>query len=75
MGMVWVLSAPTHGSILQSGNAAAFASEVCFEAAEAVAAFRRRLQAISDKVDARNAALDVPYRYLDPLNVSRSTDI
>jgi len=23
----------------------------------------------------RNAVLDVPYRYLDPLNVSRSTDI
>jgi len=75
MGMVWVLSAPTQGSILQTGDAPAFAPELCFEAGESVAAFRRRLQAISDKIDQRNAVLDVPYRYLDPLNVSRSTDI
>jgi len=48
MGMVWVLSAPTQGSILQTGDSPAFAPELCFEAGEAVAAFRRRLQAISD---------------------------
>lgn len=75
MGMVWVLSAPTRGSILEAGGSAAFSPEVSHEANEAVAAFRRRLQAISNRIDERNAALDVPYRYLDPLNVSRSTDI
>jgi len=75
MGMVWVLSAPTQRSILQAGASPAFSPDVCFEAGEAVAAFRRRLQAISSAIDARNGELDVPYRYLDPVNISRSTDI
>lgn len=75
MGMVWVLSAPTKRSILQAGGSHAFAADVCFEAGEAVAAFRRRLQAISSAIDARNAGMAVPYRYLDPVNISRSTDI
>lgn len=75
MGMVWVLSAPTQRSILQAGGSRAFSPDVCFEAGEAVAAFRRRLQTISSVIDARNSALAVPYRYLDPVNISRSTDI
>lgn len=75
MGMVWVLSRPTRRTILHEGEAAVFDPALCAEATEAVAAFQRRLQQISDRIRARNETLDVPYRYLDPYNVSRSTDI
>lgn len=75
MHMVWVLSAPTQRSLLEAGGAPAFAPAVSFAAGEAVASFRRRLQAISTAIDHRNRELAVPYRYLDPLNISRSTDI
>ena len=75
LGMVWVLSMPTLRSLVSAGESGAFQPEVCFSAAEAVAAFRRRLYQISDEVELRNAGMEVPYRYLDPINVSLSTDI
>jgi Lipoxygenase len=75
MGMVWVLSRPTRRSLLHAGEAAAFDPALCLQATEAVAAFQRRLQQISDQIQLRNETLDVPYRYLDPTNISRSTDI
>ena len=75
MGMVWVLSMPTVRSLLHTGDCGAFAPNVCREASEAVAAFRRRMHDLSDQIALRNEARAVPYRYLDPRNVSRSTDI
>ncbi len=75
MGMVWVLSRPTVHSILHSGDAPAFRPELCFEADDVIGAFRRKLVAISDSIQLRNSRLEQPYVYLDPLNVSRSTDI
>lgn len=75
LGMVWVLSAPTLRSLLYTGDCGAFAPNVCWEAAEAVAAFRRRMHELSDAIEVRNKRRAVPYRYLDPRNISRSTDI
>lgn len=75
MSMVWVLSAPTVRTLLHSGEAPAFHPSICAEADELVGSFRRRLKAISDSIERRNEALDVPYRYLNPKNISRSTDI
>ena len=75
MSMVWVLSAPTERSLLHLGESSAFSAAQCFSAHRAVVAFRRRLQSISSAIHRRNERLDVPYWYLDPLNISRSTDI
>lgn len=75
LGMVWVLSMPTVRSLLHTGDCPAFQPEVCRGAAEAVAAFRRRLHELSDAIDKRNESREIPYRYLDPRNISRSTDI
>lgn len=75
MGMVWVLSRPTIRTLLHSGQSPAFHPSLCYEADEIVSAFRRRLGAISEGIQRRNAPLQVGYRYLDPLNISRSTDI
>jgi hypothetical protein len=44
-------------------------------AEDIVGGFRRRLQTISQSIQRRNQALDVPYRFLAPVNISRSTDI
>lgn len=75
MGMVWVLSRPTIRSILHAGEAPAFHPKLCFEADDIIGAFRRRLSMVSSDIQARNERLEQPYVYLDPLNVSRSTDI
>jgi arachidonate 15-lipoxygenase len=75
MSMVWVLSTPTVRTLLHSGESPAFHPSICIEADELIGSFRRRLKAISDSIERRNEALDVPYRYLNPKNISRSTDI
>ena len=75
MCMVWVLSLPTQSSILHTGQFPDFDPALSFQAVEAIAALRRRLQAISYQIQERNSGLTVPYRYLDPQNVSRSTDV
>lgn len=75
MGMVWILSRPTRRSLLQSGDSPAFHPRRCQEADDIIGAFRRRLHAISEAVQRRNERIQRPYRYLDPLNISRSTDI
>jgi arachidonate 5-lipoxygenase len=75
MSMVWVLSAPTVRTLLHAGESPAFHPSICIEADELIGSFRRRLKAISDSIERRNEALDVPYRYLNPKNISRSTDI
>ena len=45
------------------------------EADDIIGAFRRRLNGISESIQKRNERIQRPYRYLDPLNISRSTDI
>jgi hypothetical protein len=75
MCMVWVLSLPTQRSILHTGEFPDFDPALSFEAVEAIAALRRRLQSISCDIQERNTKLAIPYRYLDPQNVSRSTDV
>jgi hypothetical protein len=75
MAMVWVLSLPTRRSILQTGEFPDFDPALSFEAVEAIASLRRKLQTISYTIQERNTELAIPYRYLDPQNVSLSTDI
>ncbi len=75
MNMVWVLSAPTSRTLLHAGDSPAFHPSLCPRAEDVVAAFRRRLHTISQSIQRRNERLDIPYRFLDPLNISRSTDI
>jgi arachidonate 15-lipoxygenase len=75
MGMVWILSRPTRRSLLQAGDSPAFHPTLCFEADDIIGAFRRRLNAISESIQKRNERIQRPYRYLDPTNISRSTDI
>lgn len=75
MNMVWVLSAPTSRTLLHAGDSPAFHPSLCPQAEDVVAAFRRRLHTISQTIQRRNERLDIPYRFLDPLNISRSTDI
>ena len=62
-------------SILHAGDAPAFRPNLCFEADDVIGAFRRRLVTISDDIQARNERIERPCVHLDPLNVSRSTDI
>jgi arachidonate 15-lipoxygenase len=75
LGMSWVLSQPTHRSIFSSGQSPAFSQHTCLEAYEQVQAFRRRLSTISDTIGQRNRGMAIPYTYLDPHNVGRSTGI
>lgn len=75
VNMVWVLSAPTRRTILHVGECPALHPSLCPQAEEIVGGFRRRLQTISQSIQRRNETLDIPYRFLDPLNISRSTDI
>ena len=75
VNMVWVLSAPTRRTLLHAGESPALHPSLCPEAETIVGGFRRRLQTISQNIYHRNQLLDVPYRFLDPLNISRSTDI
>ena len=75
MGMVWVLSKPTLRTLLHSGESPAFHPSLYAEADEIIGSFRRQLASISDDIQRRNERLDIPYLYLDPMNISRSTDI
>lgn len=75
INMVWVLSAPTSRTLLHAGESPAFHPALCPEAEDVVGAFRRRLHTISQTIHRRNERLDIPYRFMDPLNISRSTDI
>jgi arachidonate 5-lipoxygenase len=75
INMVWVLSAPTRRTLLHAGESPAFHPSLCPEAEDVVGGFRRRLQTISEGIQKRNQTLDIPYRFLDPVNISRSTDI
>lgn len=75
MGMVWVLSVPTLRTLMHSGEAPAFHPSLCAEAEQLISGFRRQLASISNDIERRNQTLDIPYRYLDPQNISRSTDI
>lgn len=75
LGMAWVLSEPTQRTILQIGESPAFHPSLCPQAEEVLAAVRRALQELSAQIDRRNQGLEAPYIYLDPRNVSRSTDI
>ena len=75
IGMTWTLSQPTHRSILATGECPAFAEALNPEAHAVVDALRTQLRGISGSIQERNKSLDVPYTYLDPINVERSTDI
>ncbi len=75
MSMVWVLSLPTRRSILQTGQFPDMSPLLSLQVVEAIASLRRELQSISYDIQARNGTLAVPYRYLDPENVSLSTDV
>lgn len=75
LGMAWVLSEPTQRTILQIGESPAFHPKLSPQAEEILASVRRELQTLSARIDARNAGIEVPYIYLNPHNVSRSTDI
>lgn len=74
-GMVWVLSTPTTRSLVHSGEAPAFHPALSPKADQIIGGFRRQLHSISERIQLRNDQLDVPYRYLNPMNISRSTDI
>lgn len=58
-----------------SSESPAFHPALCPEAEDVVGGFRRRLTTISQNIQRRNQTLDIPYRFLDPVNISRSTDI
>lgn len=79
MGMAWVLSSPTHISLVRTGNVPAFDPDLNPRAAMAVGMFRRQLREISAQIRRRNAELQchgkVPYTYLDPYNIARSIEV
>ncbi len=75
MGMVWVLSLPTRRNLMAMGQFPSLDPCVSFELTEAISALRQRLQEISYNIKKRNTGLVVPYGYLDPMNVSLSTDV
>ena len=75
LGMAWVLSEPTHRSLLTAGESPAFSRELCPAAHDAVQALRRDLLELSDAVAARNRNLAVPYSDLSPHRVARSTNV
>ena len=58
-----------------SGECDAFSKELCLAAYERVQAFREQLRHITSEVEARNKSLAVPYTYLNPHNVGRSTGV
>ncbi len=73
ISMSWVLSEPTHRSLLESGECEAFQKEIEPTAHAAVADFHRSLRQISYGIQERNREWSVPYEYLDPARVARST--
>src|SRR5690606_25166452 len=54
LGMAWVLSEPTHRSLLMTGSSPAFTREMCPVAYEATLALRRRLVELGEAIAARN---------------------
>ena len=74
-----MLSAPTRISLVRTGEVPAFAPDLNPQAAMAVGLFRRRLQEISASIRRRNDDLEkrkqVPYAYMDPHNIARSTEV
>ncbi|MFO7564904.1 MAG: lipoxygenase family protein [Enhygromyxa sp.] len=72
--MAWILSRPTDRTLLHAGESPVFDASVCAELRHILRGFRRRLQNISERIVARNERLPFPYVYLDPRNISRSTD-
>jgi arachidonate 15-lipoxygenase len=75
IGMTWTLSQPTHRSLLATGESPAFAQALNPEANAAVDALRARLRRLSATIGERNRHMTIPYTYLDPANVARSTGI
>ena len=73
IGMTWVLSEPTHRSILGAGDSPAFSAQQNERASRAVEGYRRELRGIAAEIERRNRGLEVPYTYLNPYNVARST--
>lgn len=73
IGMAWTLSEPTHYGIFGIGDAPAFEARYEPRARDAVAAVRRRLVRFSDEMRQRETTRRVPYEYLDPRNIERST--
>jgi arachidonate 15-lipoxygenase len=73
IGMAWTLSEPTHYGLFGIGDAPAFDAVYEPQARDAVASVRRRLVAFSRDLEEREAASTVPYTYLDPRNIERST--
>lgn len=74
-GMVWLLSEPTYRSLFQSGAIPAFSQENCDQAYRIVGQFRRRLRAISDRIDERNHEIGYEYNFLKPQNIDQSVSI
>jgi hypothetical protein len=70
-----VLSEPTAINLYGAGTNAAFDAAASPAASAAVAAFRRRLDGITARIDDRNSTQAVPYTYLDPRNVACSTEL
>jgi hypothetical protein len=73
IGMAWTLSEPTHYGLYGVGDAPAFDAIYEPRARDAVATVRRRLVAFSEDMRSREASRPVPYTYLDPRNIERST--
>lgn len=71
--MAWTLSEPTHRAIYAIGEGEALDGPTNPAARQAVSWARRELEAICRVIDARNEKLEVPYTYVDPRNVARST--
>jgi len=75
LGMAWVLSQPTHRSLLTTGTSPAFTREISPAAHDATLALRRRLVDLGEKIAARNRAAAHLYSYLSPYDVGRSTAV
>ncbi len=73
IGMAWTLSEPTHYGLLGIGDAPAFDAAFEPDARDAVATVRRRLATFSRQVVLNERDAEVPYLYLDPRNIERST--
>jgi len=75
LGMAWVLSQPTHRSLLTTGETPAFSRDFCPAAHDAVLVLRRGLVELAETIGARNDALGDCYTYLCPYDVARSTAV
>lgn len=74
-GMAWVLSQSTRRSLLHLGGAEIFHTRLGLDAPQAIDVFRNQILEISSRIRLRNRSLPTPYPYLDPFNISCSTDI